>query len=477
MVVLTGRTLTRAEVVRVARDGERVELHPDALAAMAVSREVVERALARGDAVYGLTTGAGVLKRVPLDGAGSSAYANRMIRQHQVALGPAAPTDVVRAMILRLANELATGWPGVRPELAAHLVRALNGDERPRVRILGSVGQADLAQAADLATELFADMPLAPGEGLALLTGNGFATGWAALAIDDAATLLATMEASGALSLEAIVANPTMLHPAIGEVRPYRGLRVAIGRLRDLLEGSFLWAEGGARNLQDPLTFRNLPQLLGACLDALAHVDAQLAIELNASQGNPIVAPGEEHPISVANFEILPLAAALDYLRIVLASAMTATAERIVKLLETPWSGLPTGLTPNDGSADPGLGYIGIASQAIAAEARLLAAPVSFEMASSAHAEGIEDRTTMAPLAARRLADQVALGRQLVARELVVAAQAVELRGLRPLGRGTMVVCEQVRELMPFLGPDGLVPNDLEALAERIRTGTLMAPA
>jgi histidine ammonia-lyase len=477
MVVITGRSLSRAEVVRVARDHEPVELHRDARGAMSVARGVVDRALGRGDAVYGLTTGAGVLKRVALDEAASGSYANRLLRQHQVGLGADAPVDVVRAMILRQANEVATGRPGVRPDVADRLVAALNADAQPRVRTLGSVGQADLAQGADLALDLFADLPLAPGEGLALLTGNPFATGWAALALDDTATLLAAMEAAGALSLEAIVANPSLLHASIAEARPYPGLGRALTRLHALLDGSFLWTEGQARSLQDPLTFRNLPQILGATRDAFDHADAYLAIELNASQGNPIVVPSEDRLVSVANFEVLPLAAALDYLRIVLATALSASSERIVKMLDTPWSGLPTGLTSTAGAADPGLGYIGIASQAIAAEARLLAAPVSFEMASTAHAEGIEDRMTMAPLAARRLAEQVALGRQLVARELVVAAQAVELRGLAPQGGGTAAVQSAVRALVPFLGPDELVPSDLDPLAAAIEAGRLVPRA
>jgi histidine ammonia-lyase len=473
MVLLTGRDLTRDEVVRVARHDERVAIADDALAVMAAARAVVDSALADGRAVYGLTTAAGVLKRIALDGEAASAYANRMIRQHQVALGPPAPVDVVRAMLLRLANELAGGRPGARPEVAQRLVDALNDGSTPRVRSLGSVGQADLAQSADLALALFPDLPLAPGEGLALITGNPFATAWATLAIHDAEGLLTAMEAAGALSLEAVAASPSLLHPAVAATRPYRGLVLELERLRELLDGSFVWSTPSARNLQDPLTFRNLPQLLGACRDALDHVDGQLRVELNASQGNPIVVADEGVVISVANFEILPLAAALDYLRIVLAGVLTAASERIVKLLDAPWSGLPTGLTPNVETADPGLGYLGIASQAIGAEARSLAAPVSFEMASSAHAEGIEDRMTMAPLAARRLDEQVALGRQIVARELVVATQAIELRGLAPMGRGTGRVAAAVRELVPFLDAQGFVPADLDPVADLIREGRL----
>jgi histidine ammonia-lyase len=438
---------------------------------MRATREIAEQALARGDAVYGLSTGVGVLKRVAVTGPEAAAYARRLIRHHLVGQGAPAPADVVRATMLRLANSFAEGSAGVRPELAERLVQAINDDPRPRLRILGSVGQADLAQMADLAASVFDGFELAAGEGLALVSSNAFSTAWAALAVADADDLLATMEVAGALSLEALAANPSMLHQLIADVRPYPGLQRELGRLRDLLDGSFLWS-AAPRNLQDPLTFRNLPHILGACRDVLDHVDAQLAIELNASQGNPIVVPSEARVVSVANYEILPLAVALDYLRIVLASALAAASERIVKLLETPWSGLPTGLVPERDTTEAGLSYLGIASQSLAAEARSLASPVSHEMASTSHAEGIEDRATMAPLAARRSAEMVGLGQRIVAIELAVAAQAAELRGLAPHGRGTAAVVEAVREVVPFLGPGGEVP-DLEPLVAIVRSREL----
>jgi histidine ammonia-lyase len=476
-VVLTGRDLTRDRLVRVARGEEEVELDPGAIERMGAARLIVETAIARGDEIYGSSTGVGVLKRVGLDRTSPDPFSERMIRHHLVGLGPPAPVDVARATMLRLANEFAGGAAGVRPELAQRLIDALNGGAEPGIRTLGSIGQADLAPMADLAVALFSGFPLAPGEGLALLNSNAFTTGWAALALSDTATLLDTMGAAGALSLEAIVANVTMLHPAIAELRPYPGIKRALGRLTGLLRGSFLWEPAAARSLQDPLTFRNLPQILGALHDAFDHTDSQLAIELNASQGNPVVIPAEKRVISVANFEILPLAAGLDLIRIVLATALTAASERVVKLLETPWSGLPTGLAREAGTSEPGLSYLGIASQALTAEARLLAQPVSFEMASSAHAEGIEDRATMAPLGVRRLVDMLALGRQIVARELAVAAQAVELRGLGPLGRGTGAVLEKVRATVPFLDAGDGTPPALDDLAGAISASTIAPPS
>jgi histidine ammonia-lyase len=397
-VVLTGHDLDRDAVVRVARLGEPVALDAAARARMERTHGIVMASIESDAPIYGTTTGVGVLKRVGVPTGDAAGYSSWMLAHHLVGQGSLVPDDVVRATILRLANHFAEGSSGVRPELAERLVAALNAGEMPKVHATGSVGQADLAPLAELAVALVSGLDLAPGEGTALLDNNAFSTGWAALAIADTESLLDTMDVAGAVSLDGFAANPSMIHPAIGRARPYPGVVATLARLAVLLDGSAIHEPGGARNLQDPLSFRNLPQVQGACRDALAHLDTVLAIELNASQGNPIVVADEDRIVSVANFEILPLAAALDYLRIALASALGAASERVVKSLYPLWSGLPTGLVPEGGTAHAGLTYLSLAAQSLAVEARLLAAPVSFEPASTAHAEGIEDRTTMASI-------------------------------------------------------------------------------
>lgn len=470
-VVLSGSGLRVEDVVRVARDGEDVELASDAFERIRETRALVERVVARGDEVYGMTTGVGARKKVRVPPEEIPEFNRRLIENHRVATGPDAPDEVVRAQIVRIANAFATGTAGVRPEIAERLVRALNDRERPRVRMLGSLGQGDLGPNADLAAELFGDVELQAKEGLALLNSNAFATALAALAVADAERLVDAIEVCGALDLEAFAANVTMLHPAIGEVRPYPGLQAALARLRSLLEGSYLWEEGAARNLQDPLTFRCLPQIQGAARDALAFTKGQLEIELNASQENPLVIPAEDRIVSVANFDVVPLAAALDFLRIALAPVMTSAAERLEKLLQGPLTGLPDGLAPRQGLAENSLGEFGVAAQALTAEARLLAQPVSFEVVTSTHAEGIEDRITMAPLAARRLADMVELGERLMAIGFTIAAQAVELRDPPTLGSGTKRARELVRERIPFMGEGDPLTPDLEPVRDLIRSG------
>ena len=474
-VVLTGSDLSIDDLVAISRDHVSASLDPASVARMAKTRAVVDRALARGDQVYGLNTGVGVLKRVGVDAEvdALASFNLAMLRGHRMAQGPAAPDDVARATLACLANTLARGSAGIRPEVVERLLERLNAGDPPAIHILGSIGQADLATMADVALGTVADLALDPGEALALLDNNAFATGWGALALADTRRLLGAMEAAGALSLEAFAANLTMLHPAIDAARPYPGLARARERLAARLHGSRLFEPGAARNLQDPLTFRNLPQILGAASDVLTFAEGQATIELNASQGNPIVVAEEERLISVANFEALPLALALDAVRAALATVVGSSSERAVKLLEAPWSGLPTGLTDRSERADAGLSMLGIAVQSFAAEARLLAQPVSFELVSTSHAEGIEDRMTMAPLAARRLAEMVGLAELVVSVELVVGAQAVELRGPAGMGEGTKGTLASIRERFPFFDGHDLAGNDLQPVVELVRSGEL----
>ena len=471
-VVLTGGALTLDEVVRVARGGERVELAPEALEQVRRGREVVERSLAGRDAVYGLTTGIGVHKRVTVKPEELAEFNRRLILEHRVGQGAAAPEDVVRAMTLRMANGFARGSSGVRVELARHVVAALNDGAVPHVRLLGSYGQSDLPANADLAHGLLGDFELAAKEGLALLNHNGFSTALAALAVADARRLLDALEVAGALDLEAFAANPSVIDAAVGVHRPYPGLRESLAHVRALLEGSYLWGER-PRNLQDPLVFRTLPQVQGAARDALAYAEAQLAVELNASQENPLVLADEGRIISVGNFDVLPLAAAIDFLRIALAPALTSASERAVKMLQATLTGLAAGLAAEPGLAESALSELGVPLQALAAEARLLAQPVSVEHGSSMHHEGIEDRITLAPLAGRRLAEQVELGERIVAIELVIAAQAIDRRGRPRLGNGTSDAYAHVRRLIPETGKGEPPPQDLEPVAELVRSGAL----
>jgi histidine ammonia-lyase len=472
-VVLTGFDLTLEELVDVARTGRSAVLQPDTVERMRRTRAVIERALQRGEIVYGLSTGVGVNRRVSVDPADAADAGIAMLHEHRVGQGTPAPVEVVRGTMLRLANHLARGTPGVRPELAERLVEALNAGETPVVRRLGSVGQADLAALADLASGLFESYPLAPGESLALLDNNAFSTSWAALSLFDTGELTETLDVAGALSLEAFAANLQSVHEAVAAARPFPGLGRSLARIRQLLHGSAQWNADAARSLQDPLSFRSVPQVHGTLRDALGFAEGQLAIELNASQGNPIVVPEEDRLISVANFDAVPLAHALDVVRIAIASAVTSSCERAMKLLDASRSGLRTGLASGDDPASLGLAVLGVAAQALAVEARTLAQPVSHELASTTEAEGTEDRTSIASLGARRLTEQLDLAFRVLAIELAVAARALVLRPVSPMGGGTGRVLSTIREVLPWVEGEVATPPDVERLIDPLRSGLL----
>ncbi len=474
-VVLDGVSLRLDQVISVARQGARVALAPEAIDRMRRSRQVLEQVGAEGVPIYGFSTGAGALKRVAVDAQDVHEFNRLLVMNCRVGQGPPASDDVVRGTLLRLANNLARATPGARPELAELVVQALNERWPITIRTLGSVGQADLAPMGDVAAALIerVGLRLEAGEGMAMVDNNSFSTSIAAFAVADCTRLADALDVAGTLEMEAFVANPSVLHAVLRE-RPYAGLQTTAARLRELLAGSRLWQPGVPRNLQDPLTFRCLPELHGALRDVLAYARGQLDIELNAAQSNPLVDVEEGRVVSVGCFDILPLAAALDFLRIALAPVLTGANERVMKLLHAGFSGLAPGLAARPDRGDDGFSEFGVAGQAIAAEARLLAAPVSFEMASSTQAEGIEDRTTMAPLAARRLAEMVNLGERLVAIELVVAARAIDLRaGPRPLGVGAEAAHRLVRRHIPATGEGEPLPADLEPLVELVRSGAV----
>ena len=370
-IMLNGSDLTVTQVVKVARHGEAVALAPAAIAAMAQARTVVQEVLSTGAPVYGLTTGVGERKAYLLEQAERHRFNQRLVLNHRIAQGDAAPADVVRGAMVCLANSYAKGVTGVRPELCQMIVTLLNDGFAPPVRRLGSIDQGDLGPMADLAHGLItrSGFEVAENEGLALVSSNAFTTAWACIATADAASLLSVFDVAGALDLEAFGANLTCLHPIIEQTRPFPGLAATLGQLRLLLAGSYLWQPGAARFLQDPLTFRCIPHIHGAARDALDYTRNVLRVELNSSQSNPVVVVPERRIVSVGNFDIGPLAAALDFARIALAPVVTSANERAVKLLQAPFSGLSVGLAAVAGSPDDALSELAVAGQAITVEA------------------------------------------------------------------------------------------------------------
>ncbi len=468
-VTLTGTALAIEDLVRIGRDRVEVRLDGRARERVAAGRAVMERSFG-SESVYGLNTGVGMRKRNAVSGVAIADFQRLVVAGHLTAQGPVHDHAVVRGMAARLANQYARGENGVRPELVDHLVRRLNEDRMPPVRTLGSAGMSDLAAMADLAIGLTDDIELAAGEALALVNSNASNVAPAAFAAHDLRRFCDSLDVAAALDLEAFAANLSPLHAEAIAARPYRGVAESREHIVAALTGSALWSEG-ARNLQDPLTFRGVVHQNGALRDAVAFLEDRLFVELNAHQGNPFVSIVEDRAFSVASFEVVALAQALDLARIALATALSTACERTVKLLQAPLTGLPEGLGEVDGQADCGLSEFGWAAMSMTAEARLLAAPVSFEIVSTSQAEQIEDRMTMAPLAVRRLREMIDLGCRVTAIGVVLGSQALDLRAPVSPGAGVASLRERVRAIVPFTRQGEPVSPDLEAVVDLVRAG------
>lgn len=494
VVELSGDGLTVEEVVAVARHGARACVPDEALQRIRRARDVVERVFARGDVVYGLNTGLGALARVRIPLNELEQFAFRTVADQTSSYGKRLPNEVVRAMMVTRANGMAKAGVGVRKELLLQMVEALNRSVHPVVRHLGSVGQGDLSEMADIGKVMIGQgwaelegevlpggaaleraglepIELAPKEALAMISANGVTLGRGALVLADVADLVDAFQMAAGLSLEGYAGNLSIIHPEATRLRPHAGQLTAAGRLRELLKGSYLWQLGSARNLQDPLSFRCVPQTHGALYDVLSYARGTIEIEFNSAGDNPLVAVEDEAILSVGNFDVIGLAMAFDLLRLGVAEVAQVANERMQKLLWRHFSGLPTGLAAGEGPTG-GLDPLGRLCAALAAEARFLANPVSLDYRGQV-AEGVEDHASMAPLAVRRTFELVSLAHQIVAIELVVAAQAVDLRGSPRLGAGTWRAYETVRECVPRLVDETKWDADVDRLATLVANGEL----
>ncbi len=484
--LLLDASLTLDDVADVARRHRPVRLADAARARIEHARQVTDDLLARGERVYGLTTGVGALKRVAVSRDEQVAFNRLMLLSHRTGTGPHVAEPVVRAVMLAQLAGFAHGRSGVRLELADHLVAALNAGLVPAVRTTGSLGQSDLGPLADLATALTGEGEWAAElarlgltgweptakEALAFVNANGFSLGLSALGLVGAAGLLDRFDEAAALTFEGMLGNVQALDPAVADARPVPGIADEIERLQALLRGGSLLSGTLHRHLQDPLTMRVVPQTHAAARTAVAHSRTIVEAELVSSHDNPCITP-DGRALSNGNFDSVPYGVTIDYVRIALAHVITASCERANKLVHSAFSGLPTGLRDDDATSADGLGIVVYGASAAAAEARLLALPATLDLSTSSTAEGIEDRVIPTPVAARRLEEMTRLGRYVAAVELYLAAQAVDLRDRSgELGEGTRRAYDLVRAHAPRRREGEPPLADLTPLEQALEAGS-----
>ncbi len=493
ILVVTGHGLTPADVADVALRGRPVEVAAAAHERMEAARGALERALAEGRQVYGLTTGLGprVVEPVAPEQAGEQAV--RIVRGRATAVGEPLPAPAVRATLLARLNGLCAGGAGASPAVAETLAAMLNAGVHPIVPRTGSIGAGDLCLLAHVGLVVLGEgeaevggkrmageealraagiaaPAIGPGDGLALCNASSVAAGIAALAVDAGDRLLDAVQIAAALSMEGFRASTTPIDAHVAGAHSAPGQEWEAAGLRELLRGGSLLEARTSRRLQDPLSFRCASHVHGSLrwtLDLLA-VAAHAA--LNGAGDNPLVLAGGEI-VSTGNFHTPALAVALDATAIAVAQTAGPAAERPARLATERLSGLAANLT-RAGDGRSGVAPLLKTAQALAVEIRHLAAPLAIDPRFGA--DGVEDDSTNAAAAALRVEAQLELLGRLIGLELVCAAQAVDLAAPARLGRGTATAHACVRELVPALADDRPLGVDVERIArELVASGVL----
>ncbi len=451
------------------------------------------RVLARGESVYGLTTGLGAAVDTKLSPASIPAFQARAIKARAVGVGELLSTEEVRAILAARLVGICHGASGLSPALAETIVAMLNAGVHPLVRRIGSLGEADLSPLAQiflplansgeaefrgailpggeaLAAAGIALPEFGPKDGLALLNANAQGVGLAALAVDAMHKALYAGFMAAGLSLEGFRANLSPLDDGLDRLRRMPGHIVGAGWLRAILAGSGLFEPDAARRVQDPLSFRCAAPVAGHAANAVAAASLAVENELASAPDSPAVLVERDLMLSSVNFDTTELALTLEAAGLALSHMATISAARIVKLMSPAISDLPRFLTRHGGSHS-GFATTQKTAAALEAEIRHLALPLG--AMTLPVADGVEDYAPMTPrivekthAIARRLA-------RLAAIELVVAAEAVDLRGAITLGRGTAMAHRFVRGHVARLDDDRPMGREYEALAQAIEAGDL----
>ena len=494
---LDGRSLTLPHFLAVVRGGAPVAIAPSARTEVAASRAAVERAVAAGQAVYGVTTGFGGLSHHAIPEAKLRELQVSLVRSHASGAGPALPRDVVRGLMLLRLNSLVRGRSGVRPELVDRLVEFLNRGLVPWIPEQGSVGASgDLAPLAHLALAMtgegafvaasggapeparevlaregIAPLELAEKEGVAILNGTALMAAYLALAVADLGELFDAAVVALALSFDALEGDPESLDDRLGEVRNSPEQRAAARALRELLAGSGLAVARRAWAGQDPYTLRCAPQVLAAVRLALDFGSGIAARELNAVTDNPVVFEDDTF-VSGGNFHGQPLALALDTLAIATQYLAAFAERRIARTLHPALNrGLPAFLAPEPGVSS---GYMipQYLAAALVNENATLVHPAS--AASLPTSADQEDFVSMGPWSGAKLRRALSNARTVVAIEWIVAGRALELRRPKTGGRGSVAALRALRvHVAPWTADRSPAP-EIERVAARIEDGSLV---
>ena len=493
MVALDGNSLTIADVVKVARKFEHVQLNPTAIRGIKQARKLVDDYVADGKVMYGISTGFGKFSDVVISPNDVERLQLNLIVSHACAVGEPFPQDVVRAIMLLRANALAKGYSGIHVATVNQLINMLNARIHPVVPCQGSLGASgDLAPLAHIVLPMLGlgqveylgeilsgenalkkaglqPITLQAKEGLALINGTQAMTAIGALLINDAEELLLTANTAAALTMEALQGIPLAYDRKVHAVRHQVGQMAVASEMRRLLAGSHQITSQGEIRVQDAYSLRCVPQVHGASLDAIKYIKGVINCEINAATDNPLIFCEENQVISAGNFHGQPIALAMDFLKIALAELANISERRLERVVNPQLSGgLPAFLTPM-GGLNSGMMIAQYTAASLVSENKVLAHPASVDsIPSSANQEDHVSMGTTAARQARMIYNNVCY---VIAIELMAAAQGLEFFENPQLGEGTKKAYQVVRDVVEPLYNDRVLHTDFEVIANLIKEG------
>lgn len=492
-LTLTPGRITLPELRRVAAGGIAVSLDPACRAGVDAAAALIDKIVAEDRVVYGVSTGFGLLAKQHIAHDDLKTLQRNLVFSHSTGVGPALCDDVVRMTLALKAAGLARGHSGIRWTVIEALLRLLEAEIYPVIPSKGSVGASgDLAPLAHMAAVLLgvgevrchgevlpaafglkraglAPLELGPKEGLALLNGTQVSTALALKGLFAAGDALAAAVAAGALTTDAAMGSDTPFDPRIAALRGQTGQIALADAYRRLLDGSRIRdSHLECDRVQDPYSLRCQPQVMGACLDQIAHAAVILEREANAVTDNPLVFADDGEVLSGGNFHAEPVAMAADNLALAIAETGALSERRIALLVDPGFSGLPPFLV-KDGGVNSGFMIAQVTAAALASENKSLAHPASVDsLPTSANQE---DHVSMATFAARRLTDMADNTATIVALELLAAAQGIEFH--RPLKSSALLeeVMSDIRARVAPWDSDRYFAADIGPILDLVTTG------
>jgi histidine ammonia-lyase len=496
MIHLDGDTLTLEQLAAIADARETAALTPAAAAAVDRSRAVVDRHAAGDAAVYGVNTGFGSLAEVRIPRSELSALQRNLLRSHAAGVGEPLAVRSVRAMMALRANVLAKGFSGIRRTTIETLLAALNAGIHPVIPSRGSVGASgDLAPLAHLALVLIGEghatvgddpavlsghdalarasigpVDLEAKEGLALINGTQASTAIAALALLGAERLARAADIAGAMSIDALRGSFHPFEARLHRVRPHAGQIRSASNLLRLLEGSAINASHEhCGRVQDAYSLRCAPQVHGAARDVLGYVRRTIEIESNAATDNPMVFGDSGDIVSGGNFHGAPIALAADMTVLAVQQLATISERRSDRLVNPALSGLAPFLT-RDSGLQSGYMIAQVTAAALTSELKTIAHPSSVDtIPTSANRE---DHVSMSMAAALKAERALHLAGLVVATEVLLAVQALDLLAPLETSPALAPVHAFVRSRVPTLTTDRPPSPDIEWISRAIADGS-----